>query len=116
MATPREKQLAITLLKERIEHSTGKKVMLRELTPDERKLQQQERREDDSVFEIFWDTDANGSAFEMMIDELIQEAKERINDGIKQIAGGNPQTDGATLRIAVKRLWMEKIKQWKSNE
>ena len=30
MATPREKQLAITLLKERIEHLTGKKVILKE--------------------------------------------------------------------------------------
>ena len=32
MATQREKQLAITLLKERIEHATGKKVILKETT------------------------------------------------------------------------------------
>lgn len=69
------------------------------------------------VFELFHDTDANGPAFEKMIENIINEAKERINDACaKQMAGANLQVDGKNLRIAVKNLWISILKEWKTNE
>jgi len=74
------------------------------------------RGPNEDIFEIYEDTDAAGMGAEMAIDDMIQEFKERINDAIKQIGSRFQPGDDATLRIAIKRLWVDKIKQWKSNE
>jgi hypothetical protein len=58
------------------------------------------------IFETYNDTDINGYVQEMAIDELIEEAKNMIK---RQI----PSQDQNAARIAVKKLWLEKIAEWK---
>ena len=61
-----------------------------------------------SFFEKYDDTDLAGPGVEMAIDELIEDIKGLIQ---KQI----PSHDQNAARIAVKKLWKEKIDAWKSN-
>lgn len=60
-------------------------------------------------FEDFDETDIAGPSMEIMIDNLIDEAKERIESSIP------PENEGLRIqaRIAIKQLWHEKIKEWR---
>lgn len=60
-------------------------------------------------FEDFDGTDIAGSSMEIMIDNLINEAKERIDSSIPL------DNEGLRIqaRIAIKQLWHDKIKQWR---
>lgn len=60
-------------------------------------------------FEDFDDTDIAGSSMEIMIDNLIEEAKERIESSIPS------DNEGLRIqaRIAIKQLWHQKIKEWR---
>lgn len=58
--------------------------------------------------EDFDDTDLNGSAVEMAIDDLISEFDRIIKKAV-------PQDLQYSARIFVKKLWASKLKDWKSN-
>lgn len=58
--------------------------------------------------EDFDDTDLNGSAVEMAIDDLISEFDQIIKKAV-------PQDLQYSARIFVKKLWASKLKDWKSN-
>jgi hypothetical protein len=58
------------------------------------------------VFMKYEDTDLNGPGCEMAIDLLIDEYNDLIR---KQI----PKTDQPLVRQAVKKLWLEKLNNWK---
>ena len=74
-----------------------------------------DRNSNEDIFEVYDDTDANGPSAEIQIDDLIQEFKDRINDSIKQIDSSYQPGDENKLRIAIKKLWVRKIQEWKSS-
>lgn len=57
-------------------------------------------------FEVYDNTDLNGPGTEIAIDEL-------INDYKQMIAKEIPEEDRYVARIAIKKLWQEKIANWK---
>lgn len=61
-------------------------------------------------FEQYDDTDLNGSSAEAAIDGLIGEYQNIINSEIKD------KQEQSYARIAVKKLWKEKIDAWKGGE
>ena len=93
---------------EKLEKITNKKVILKE---DNIAVIQPR-----DIFEEYQDTDVSGMAAEIAIDELIIEFKERVADAIKQIGNGYQPGDENKLRIAIKKLWISKINQWKTSE
>ena len=66
----------------------------------------------EDFFDSHEDTAIDGFRMEIAIDELIEDAKESI---MKTFPGNKPDDINIRndARIAIKKLWMEKIKQWK---
>jgi hypothetical protein len=62
-------------------------------------------------WENYMETDLNGASIEMMIDQLIEEAKQRINDTIPNTRDNRNLLFGA--KSAIKKLWKSKIDNWK---
>ena len=58
-------------------------------------------------FEDYDDTDVSGMAMEMLIDGIIEEAQERLESEI------GDKREMNLLKKEIKRLWVDKIKQWK---
>lgn len=61
----------------------------------------------DFDFEDYDDTDLNGAGFEMIIDELIQDADREVG----KVLAGKPRLQ-RQARNEIGRLWIEKIRLW----
>lgn len=60
----------------------------------------------DNFFEEFEDSDVNGPGCDMAIQQLIEDFKERLQSV--------PENVRLAGRIAIKQLWFDRIKDWKS--
>ena len=59
------------------------------------------------------DTDLAGSSMEMAIDDIIDDTQNRIEEYVASAGPGNPRQAKAQIRVLIKKLWLDKISQWK---
>jgi hypothetical protein len=66
------------------------------------------------------DTDLNGASMEMAINDLIDDASSDIKNAmmsdptLARLAQANPTQAEAQIRLLIKKLWMNKIQNWRA--